>query len=192
MRFLVVLLLLCLSSCVFFLNKPKREDFLVNTKHRLFDNTNKVKPKKNGYYWYLTGDTLTNYERELDSINYGWVYERPAFYSGSFIFSDDNIFYKENPGLSSTPIDHFRKFLKSKSYERDDNYQGYYVVSDSIEMEYMYVDGQLVKKIYFEIKATLSSNADTLYVYYEKRRDGKFIRKLNAVCVFYPFPDTLN
>lgn len=175
-----------------FLSNPKPEDFLVNSRLRLVDYSTRVKPRLNGYYWFLTGDTLNHVSREIRKVNYGQMYENPAFYSSAFYFHKNGHFYNPSNILAGNPKDFYFRYLKNMLYFNNFYWCGYYAVSDSLEMEYVRIEVQLAKKYYYEYSARLSPNADTLFVHYVRSRDGKFIRKLNAVCVFYPFPDTLN
>lgn len=191
-RFLFITLFFLITSCAeLFLRNPVPEDFQVSKRFYLSKTLNLIKPKYNGIYWFLTGDTLSRFSRELDSLNYGKIYSYPALYSSGFVFKDSVRFDYKIPGLASTPYEYYNRFIKRGLSFSFDNYSGYYIISDSIEMEYLYVETQLVKKFYYEFRASLSSNADTLFIHYLKSRNGKYIEVWNKIAVFYPFPDSV-
>lgn len=188
---LLIILVIILTSCAdIFLSKPVSGDFNINKRLNINKSIYSNIPKKNGIYWFLTGDTISDYSRKLAKSNYNIEYDSLGLYSGYFEFKDNNELRYLSHFRSSFPEALIRNRM---DFIKDDisGYKGYYNLSDSLEIEYLFIDAQLIRKFYYEFRAKLSANADTLFVYYEKSRDGKIYKPWNRICVFYPFPDSI-
>lgn len=191
MKILLILAAISLASCSqMFLSKPVSEDFMVNKRYSLVKSNSLVRPKINGIYWFLTGDTLHSLSRQLRKLNYNFEYDSLGLKSGYFFFKENGELRYVNSMVSTYPENTIKEEIEG--LKRDlSGYKGYYIVNDSVEMEYLRIEAQLIKKYYYEFRAKLSSNADTLLVYYEKSRDGKIYKSWNKIAVFYPFPDSV-